>query len=57
MCTSCGWEKAALDAEDNAENLPEWKTRTADFLMDVAATIREKRHVTERQLEVIESSD
>jgi hypothetical protein len=36
---------------------PEWKTKVIDFLNDVADSIENWKHVTERQLEVIENAE
>lgn len=56
-CDNCDWADAESRAHAVAEALPEWKTRSADFFESVASTIAEKRHVTERQLEVIEKGE
>lgn len=57
MCAGCEWKDAALRALDAAASLPAWKSIRIEFLEDVAATIEEKRHVTDRQLEVIENAE
>lgn len=51
------WEDAAQRAQDVADSLPAWKTNRIEFFSDLADSIREARHVTERQLEVIESAE
>lgn len=57
MCARCEWKDAAMRALDAAGSLPAWQTNRIEFLEDVAATIEEKQHVTDRQLEVIENAE
>jgi hypothetical protein len=57
MCQMCEWLDAANRALAVADALPAWKTNSASFYLDMAATIQAKQHVTPRQLEVIEEGE
>ena len=57
MCDDCDWDDAADRAREVAAALPEWKTNRRDFFEELADSIEERMHVTERQLEVIESAE
>jgi hypothetical protein len=51
------WQDAAQRAQDVADALPSWKTNRIEFFSDLADSIREARHVTPYQLEVIEDAE
>jgi hypothetical protein len=57
MCLRCEWQDAARRALQVADAQPDWKTRAAEFFLDVAATIQAKQHVTPGQLEKIEEGE
>ena len=57
MCTTCEWKEAINRLEEVTESLPSWKTRQREFYEGVAETVLKNRHVTERQLEVIQKAE
>lgn len=56
-CESCEWKNAAERALDVSASLPDWKTNRIEFFTDLANSIEEREHVTERQLEVIDDAE
>ena len=56
-CEECDWEKVVERAETAAQDLPDWMTGKSSFLLEVAETMKEKEHCTERQLEVVEDAE
>lgn len=56
-CDNCEWEDAAERAENVADALPSWKSKSREFFQSVSETILEKKHATEKQLDVIEKAE
>ena len=57
MCATCEWKEAINRLEEIVEALPEWKTKSREFFEDVVETVLRNRHVTDRQLEVIQKAE
>lgn len=57
MCQMCEWEDAANRALEVADALPDWKTRSIEFFLSLAADIQAKQHVTPGQAEKIDEGE